>query len=49
MGTMLLCEDDPEKISRLLCLGLALPEVTDPLIERYFLDLNNYFIEGYEI
>lgn len=49
MGTLLLCEDDPKKISRLLCLGLALPEVIDPLIERYFLDLNNYFIEGYEI
>lgn len=49
MGTLLLCEDNPEKIRRLLCLGLALPEVVDPLIERYFLDLNNYFIEGYEI
>ena len=49
MGTLLLCEDDPDKIRRLLCLGLALPEVIDPLIERYFLDLNNYFIEGYEI
>ena len=49
MGTMLLCEDDPEKIRKLLCLGLAIPEVIDPLIERYFLDLNNYFIEGYEI
>lgn len=49
MGTLLLCRDDPDAISKLLFLGLQLPEVVDPLIQRYFLDLNNYFTEGYEI
>lgn len=49
MSTLLLCEDDEEKIRKLLCLGLVLQEAHDPLIERYFLDLNNYFMEGYEV
>ncbi len=49
MSTLLLCEDKEEKIRKLLCLGLAIQEAHDPLIERYFLDLNNYFMEGYEI
>lgn len=49
MSTLLLCEDDEEKIRKLLCLGLAIQEIHDPLIERYFLDLNNYFMEGYEV
>lgn len=49
MSTLLLCEDDEEKIGKLLCLGLAIQEVHDPLIQRYFLDLNNYFMEGYEV
>ncbi|MFQ8582442.1 MAG: hypothetical protein ACLSA6_07785 [Holdemania massiliensis] len=45
---MLMCESKPEKIARLLH-GEQLEEVHDALIERYFLDLNNYFIDGYEI
>lgn len=49
MGTLLLCEDDEEKIRKLLRLGLTIQEAHDPLIERYFLDLNNYFMEGYEV
>ena len=49
MSTLLLCEDKEEKIGRLLKLGLAVQETHDPLIERYFLDLNNYFMEGYEV
>lgn len=49
MSTLLLCEDNQEKIGRLLKLGLAVQEARDPLIERYFLDLNNYFMEGYEV
>lgn len=49
MSTLLLCEDNEEKIGKLLKLGLAVQEAHDPLIERYFLDLNNYFMEGYEV
>lgn len=49
MSTLLMCEDEEEKIRRLLRLGLLIEEAHDPLIERYFLDLNNYFIEGYEV
>jgi len=49
MSTLLLCEDDEEKIGRLLRLGMTVQEAHDPLIERYFLDLNNYFTEGYEV
>lgn len=49
MSTLLLCEDEEEKIRKLLRLGLSIREARDPLIERYFLDLNNYFMEGYEV
>ncbi|MBQ4251526.1 MAG: hypothetical protein II704_00615 [Erysipelotrichaceae bacterium] len=49
MATLLMCESRPDKIARLLALGRKISEVHDELIERYFLDLNNYFIEGYEI
>ena len=49
MSTLLLCADDEAKIRKLLRLGLVLQEAHDPLIQRYFLDLNNYFIEGYEV
>ena len=44
-----MCESKPDKIARLLCLGERIEEAHDELIERYFLDLNNYFIDGYEI
>lgn len=49
MATLLMCESQSEKIARLLYLAEQIEEVHDELIERYFLDLNNYFIEGYEI
>ena len=49
MATLLMCESQNEKIARLLYLAEQIEEVHDELIERYFLDLNNYFIEGYEI
>ncbi len=48
-ATLLMCESKPDKIARLLCLGERIEEAHDELIERYFLDLNNYFIDGYEI
>ena len=46
---LLMCENDDIKISRLLRLALEIDEYHDPLIERYFLDHNNYFIEGYKV
>lgn len=49
MATLLLCEDKEEKIQRLLRVGLMISEAKDPLIERYFGNLNNYFMEGYEV
>lgn len=49
MSTLLICEDRKEKIARLLRLGLTVQEIHDPLIERYFLDLDNYFMRGYEV
>lgn len=44
---LLICESNRKKISKLLCLMDSIPEYHDELIERYFLDLNNYFNEGY--
>ena len=46
---LLMCESSKGKISKLLKLMDYVEEVHDELIERYFLDLNNYFIQGYEI
>ena len=46
---LLMCESKEDKIARLLKLGSLINEVHDELIERYFLDLNNYFNEGYQI
>lgn len=46
---LLMCESNKEKISKLLRLMDYVDDVRDELIERYFLDLNNYFIKGYEI
>ena len=46
---LLICENDDVKISKLLRLALEIDEYHDPLIERYFLDHNNYFIEGYKV
>lgn len=49
MATLLMCEDREEKIEKLLRVGLMMNDVRDPLIERYFGNLNNYFTEGYEV
>lgn len=46
---LLMCESKKDKVSKLLKLIDYIEEVHDELIERYFLDLNNYFIEGYKI
>ena len=49
MATLLMCESTEAKVAKLLALGLKINEVHDALIERYFLDLNNYFNEGYKV
>ena len=49
MANLLMCESKSEKIAKLLALGLKIPEIKDELIERYFLDLNNYYLDEYEV
>lgn len=51
LGTaiLLMCESKKDKVSKLLNLSMQFEQYHDELIERYFLDLNNYFIEGYEV
>ena len=46
---LLICESKKEKISKLLKLSDYIEDNHDELIERYFLDLNNYFDEGYKV
>lgn len=46
---LLMCESKKEKIAKLLKLMDYIEDVHDELIERYFLDLNNYFNDGYQI
>ena len=38
-----------EKVAKLLKLSEKIEHVHDELIERYFLALDNYFNEGYQI
>jgi hypothetical protein len=49
MATLLMCESKPEKVARLLKVAESIPDIHDDLIERYFLNLDNYFWDGYEI
>lgn len=49
MATLLMCESKEEKVAKLLKLSEKIEHVHDDLIERYFLDLDNYFNEGYQI
>jgi hypothetical protein len=49
MATLLMCESTEEKIAKMLSVFKKTKEVHDPLIERYFLDLNNYFNDGYQV
>jgi len=48
-ATLLICESDPEKVARLLKVSEAVPEVRDELIERYFLNIDSYRNEGYQV
>lgn len=48
-ATLLICESVPEKVTRLLKVSEAVPEVRDELIERYFLNIDSYRNEGYQV
>ena len=47
-ATLLVCESKEEKVSRLLKAAEYIEDVHDELIERYFLDINSYFMDGYQ-
>lgn len=49
VSTLLICESKKDKVSKLLKLMDYIEDVHDELIERYFLDYNSYFNEGYKI
>lgn len=48
-ATLLMCESSEEKVCRLLKAAEYFEEIHDELIERYFLDADSYFNEGYQI
>ena len=48
-ATLLICESKTDKVSRLLKCAQYIEDVHDELIERYFLDINSYFNEGYKV
>ncbi|MBR2534409.1 MAG: hypothetical protein IKE50_06500 [Erysipelotrichaceae bacterium] len=48
-ATLLMCESVREKVSRLLKTAEYIEDVHDELIERYFLDVESYFNEGYQV
>lgn len=48
MSTLLICESKPEKIAQLLKLAEKIEDVHDELIERYFLNYESYFMDGYQ-
>jgi len=48
-ATLLMCESVREKVSRLLKAAEYIEDVHDELIERYFLDVESYFNEGYQV
>ncbi len=47
-ATLLICQSKEEKVSRLLKAAEHIEDVHDELIERYFLDIDSYFMEGYK-
>ena len=44
-----MCQSTREKASRLLKAAEYIEDVHDELIERYFLDVESYFNEGYQV
>ena len=49
VSILLMCDSVEDKIAKLLKIAEKFEVVKDPLIERYFGDLNNYFSKGYII
>ncbi len=49
VATLLMCESTEDKISKLLSTASQCADIHDELIERYFLNLENYFNDGYKI
>ena len=47
-ATLLMCESKEEKVSRLLKAAEYIEDVRDELIERYFLDIDSYFMDCYQ-
>ena len=47
-ATLLMCQSKKEKVSALLKAAEYIEDVHDELIERYFLDINSYFMDGYQ-
>ena len=43
-----MCESKEEKVSRLLKAAEYIEDVRDELIERYFLDIDSYFMDCYQ-
>ena len=49
VATLLMCESTEDKISKLLDTASKCADIHDELTERYFLNLENYFNDGYQI
>ncbi len=48
-AVLLMCESTEEKTRKLLKAAEHIEDVRDELIERYFLDIGSYFMDGYEV
>ena len=49
VSILLFCESKKDKVAKLLKLSDYIEDVHDELIERYFLDINSYLNDGYQI
>jgi len=48
-ATLLICESRRDKVAKLLKAAQSIPDSKDELIERYFLNVDSYKNEGYQI
>ncbi len=48
-ATLLICESKTEKVGKLLKAAEYIPHIKDELIERYFLNIESYRNEGYQV
>ena len=49
VATLLICQSDRNKVGKLIKVLEYIEDVHDELIERYFLDINSYLNDGYQI